>query len=189
MTCSLYYFLLVNWEYYYHRMNSYLRPIIKENPYKLVFVCLGNICRSPTGEGVFIHKVKEANLSSYFYVDSAGTAAYHTGERADQRSQKTANSHGIHLPSIARRFEYADLEEFDLILAMDASNLRNIQEIDRNGKFLEKIKLMREFDPNPEDKNVPDPYYGGTMGFENVFQMVDRSCEVLLGKLKLYIQD
>lgn len=170
-------------------MNNYLRPITKENPYKLVFVCLGNICRSPTGEGIFIHKVKEAGLESYFYIDSAGTAAYHTGERADRRSQETANNHGINLPSIARRFEYADLEEFDLILAMDSNNLTNINQLDRKGKFTNKVKLLREFDPVPEDKNVPDPYYGGALGFENVFQMVDRSCITLLEELKPYIQD
>ncbi|MEQ9309416.1 MAG: low molecular weight protein-tyrosine-phosphatase [Balneolaceae bacterium] len=170
-------------------MNNYLRPITKENPFKLVFVCLGNICRSPTGEGIFIHKVKEAGLDSYFHIDSAGTAAYHTGERADRRSQETANNHGIHLPSIARRFEYADLEEFDLILAMDSNNLTDINQLDRKGRYSYKIKLLREFDPTPEDKNVPDPYYGGALGFENVFQMVERSCAILFDELKVHIQD
>lgn len=169
-------------------MKNYLRPITKENPYKLVFVCLGNICRSPTGEGVFIHKVKQEKLESFFFIDSSGTAAYHTGETADRRSQETANGHGIHLPSIARRFEYADLEDFDLILAMDSSNLRNIKELDRRNKFDHKIKLMREFDPTPENMDVPDPYYGGAMGFENVFQMVDRSCEALLQELIPFIK-
>ncbi len=170
-------------------MKSYLREITKEDPYKLVFVCLGNICRSPTGEGIFIHKVKQASLESYFYIDSAGTAAYHTGEKADRRSQETANGHGIHLPSIARRFEYADLEEFDLILAMDSSNLTNINQLDRKGRFTNKVKLLREFDPKPGNKEVPDPYYGGARGFENVFEMVERSCQTILDELKPYIQD
>jgi protein-tyrosine phosphatase len=170
-------------------MSSYLRPITKEDPYKLCFVCLGNICRSPTAEGIFIHKVKEAGLESYFYIDSAGTAAYHTGEKANSRSQETANKYGVHLPSVARRFEYPDLEEFDLILAMDSSNLTNLEDIDRKGKFTEKIKLMRDFDPSPEDGEVPDPYYGGQMGFENVFQILDRSCENLLNSLKAKIKD
>lgn len=169
-------------------MKDYLRTITKENPYKLVFVCLGNICRSPTGEGVFIHKVKEAELESFFYIDSAGTAAYHTGESADLRSQETANGHGIHLPSVARRFEYADLEEFDLILAMDSSNLKNIKDLDKRNRFTNKVKLMREFDPTPGDKNVPDPYYGGVQGFENVFQIVARSCETLIEELKPFIE-
>lgn len=170
-------------------MSTYLRPITKENPYKLCFVCLGNICRSPTAEGIFIHKVKQAGLELYFYIDSSGTAAYHTGEGADQRSQATANEHGIHLPSIARRFEYADLEEFDLIIAMDSSNLVNIRHIDQNKRYTEKVKLMRDFDPTPEDGNVPDPYYGGVKGFENVFQMISRSCDVLLDELKTQINN
>lgn len=170
-------------------MKKYLREITKENPYKLVFVCLGNICRSPTAEGIFIHKVKEAGLESYFYIDSAGTAAYHTGEGADRRSQETANAHGVHLPSIARRFEYADLEEFDLILAMDSSNLTNINQLDRRERFTDKVKLLREFDPEPGNKEVPDPYYGGQRGFENVFEMVDRSCQAILDELKPFIKD
>lgn len=168
-------------------MSSYLSPITKENPYKLVFVCLGNICRSPTAEGLFINKVKEAGLESYFYIDSAGTAAYHIGEPANSKSQATANSHGVFLPSKARRFEYADFEEFDLILAMDSSNLSNINQLDRKGRFSSKVKLMREFDSNPEDKEVPDPYYGGQQGFENVYQILDRSCEALFNELKAQI--
>ncbi|MFV1882953.1 MAG: low molecular weight protein-tyrosine-phosphatase [Balneola sp.] len=170
-------------------MKSYHREITKGNPYRLVFVCLGNICRSPTAEGIFIYKVKEAGLQSYFYIDSAGTAAYHTGEGADRRSQETANVHGVHLPSIARRFEYADLEEFDLILAMDSSNLTNINQLDRRERFTDKVKLLREFDPKPGNKEVPDPYYGGQRGFENVFEMVDRSCQAILDELKPLIKD
>ncbi|RNC84357.1 MAG: low molecular weight phosphotyrosine protein phosphatase [Balneola sp.] len=170
-------------------MSSYLRPITKENPYKICFVCLGNICRSPTAEGIFIHKVKEAGLELYFYIDSAGTAAYHTGERADSRSRATAADHGVNLPSIARRFEYTDLEEFDLILAMDSSNLRNIKELDRRNRFTEKVFLMRDFDPEPGNKEVPDPYYGGSQGFENVFQILERSSIALLNELKAEIKD
>jgi len=166
----------------------YLRPITKEDPYKLCFVCLGNICRSPTAEGLFIHKVKEAGLESYFFIDSAGTAAYHTGETANSRSQSTANAHGVNLPSIARQFEYADLEEFDLILAMDSSNLQNIEDMDRRSRYGSKVYLMREFDPTPQDGEVPDPYYGGQQGFENVYQILERSCEALLDELKPLIK-
>lgn len=168
--------------------NSYLRPISKEDPYKLVFVCLGNICRSPTAEGLFIHKVNQAGLENYFYIDSAGTAAYHVGESANSKSQATANKHGVHLPSKARKFEYADFEEFDLILAMDSENLSNIRELDRKNKFSEKIKMMREFDPDPGNGEVPDPYYGGQEGFENVFRVLDRSTEALLQELKPFIK-
>lgn len=168
--------------------NSYLRPISKEDPYKLVFVCLGNICRSPTAEGLFIHKVNQKGLDNYFYIDSAGTAAYHVGESANSKSQATANKHGVHLPSKARKFEYADLEEFDLILAMDSENLSNIRELDRKNKFTEKIKMMREFDPEPGNGEVPDPYYGGQEGFENVFRVLDRSTEALLEELNSFIK-
>lgn len=168
-------------------MSSYLRPITKDNPYKLCFVCLGNICRSPTAEGIFINKVKETGLELFFYIDSAGTAAYHVGEGANSKSQATANGHGVYLPSRARRFEYADLEEFDLILAMDSSNYTNLQQLDRKGRFTEKLKLMRSFDPTPEDNEVPDPYYGGLQGFENVYQILERSCDTLLDELKTQI--
>lgn len=170
-------------------MKSYLRAITRENPYKLCFVCLGNICRSPTAEGLFIHKVREAKLENYFYIDSAGTAAYHVGEGANSKSQATANKYGIRLPSRARKFEYADLEDFDLILAMDAENFSNIHDLDRRDRFVHKIKLMRDFDPNPENGSVPDPYYGGQQGFENVFQILDRSCNALLDELRPYVEN
>lgn len=164
------------------------KTITKEDPYKIVFVCLGNICRSPTAEGIFIHKVKEIGVQDYFYIDSAGTAAYHVGESANSKSQATANKHGIHLPSKARQLEYADLEEFDLILAMDSENFSNINQLDRKNRFSEKIKKMREFDPQPGNGEVPDPYYGGLEGFENVFQVLNRSCENLLQELEPLIQ-
>lgn len=166
-----------------------MRPITQEDPYKLVFVCLGNICRSPTAEGIFIHKVKEEGYENYFYIDSAGTAAYHVGESANSKSQATANKYGIHLPSKARKFEYADLEEFDLILAMDSENYRNILNLDTKGKYEDKVKMMREFDPQPDMKDVPDPYYGGMDGFENVFKVLERSSEQLLSELIEYIED
>lgn len=171
-------------------MSSHLRPITKENPYKLCFVCLGNICRSPTAEGIFIHKVRERGLSSYFYIDSAGTAAYHTGEPANSKSQAVANERGVHLPSIARRFERFDLEEFDLILAMDSENYSNLKALDSRSLFASKIRLMREFDPQVSDTqnhDVPDPYYGGLKGFHDVYDLLERSCEALLDELSGWI--
>ena len=165
-------------------MNSYLRPISKENPFKLCFVCLGNICRSPTAEGIFIHKVREAGLEDYFYIDSAGTAAYHVGEGANSKSQAIAHKYGVHLPSKARKFEQYDLEDFDLILSMDYENYYNLQHLDTSGMHKNKIMMIREFDPAPGDGEVPDPYYGGMAGFENVFHILERSCENLLAHLK-----
>lgn len=166
-----------------------MKPITKEDPFKLVFVCLGNICRSPTAEGIFLHKVKEKGFDNYFYIDSAGTAAYHVGESANSKSQATANKRGIHLPSKARKFEYADLEEFDLILAMDSENYENILDLDTKDKYGHKVKMMREFDPKADMKDVPDPYYGGMDGFENVFDVLERSTEELLNEIIVYIED
>lgn len=158
--------------------------ITKENPYKIVFVCLGNICRSPTAEGVFQHLVNERGLHPYFYIDSAGTSAWHIGEPANSKSRQMANKHGVKLNSRARKFEPADLEEFDLILAMDRENLQNIRQLDTQNRFSDKIKLMRDYDPQPGDDEVPDPYYGGMDGFQHVFDVVHRSCAALLDELE-----
>lgn len=165
------------------------KKITKDDPFKIVFVCLGNICRSPTAEGVFQHLVKERNLGVYFEIDSAGTSAYHVGESPNSKSQQVANKHGVQLHSRSRKFEYSDLEYYDLILAMDHDNLSNVQNLDKRNRFDDKIALMRSFDPQPGDGAVPDPYYGGMRGFENVFQVVKRSCESLLDELEQQIED
>lgn len=162
-------------------------PITKENPYKICFVCLGNICRSPTADGIFRHLVREHDLQDYFEVDSAGTSAYHIGESADNRSQRTASSHGISLDSRARRFKASDLDDFDLILAMDNQNLKNVQQM-ASKEQMAKIGQMRDFDPQPGNGEVPDPYQGGPEGFENVFQIVKRSCENLLDELESHVE-
>lgn len=165
------------------------KSITKENPLKVCFVCLGNICRSPTAEGIFQHLVNERDLQPYFEIDSAGTSAYHIGESANSKSRQVAKGHGVELRSRARQFEYSDLEYYDLVLAMDRQNLRNVQNLDRENRFDGQIRLMRSFDPQPEDGEVPDPYYGGMQGFENVFQVLKRSCEALLDELEQHITD
>lgn len=162
-------------------------PITEEDPYKICFVCLGNICRSPTAEGIFQHLVNERSLQSYFEVDSAGTSAYHTGESANSKSRQVARQHGVELHSKARKFESFDLDYFDLILAMDHENFSNITALDTKSRFEDKVMLLREFDPDPGDKAVPDPYYGGLQGFQNVFAVVRRSCERLLDELEPHI--
>jgi protein-tyrosine phosphatase len=164
------------------------KKITKENPFQLCFVCLGNICRSPTAEGIFQHLVNERGLQPYFEIDSAGTSAYHIGESANSKSQAIANKHGVTLHSKARRFESFDLGYFDLIIAMDKENLSNILQLDSKNEHDEKIILLREFDPTPEHKEVPDPYNGGINGFENVFDVVERSCENLLDELEKHIE-
>jgi len=166
-----------------------IKEITKENPFRICFVCLGNICRSPTAEGIFQHLVMERSVQSYFEIDSAGTSAYHIGEPANSKSQKEANRHGITLHSKARRFEASDLSYFDLIVAMDKENLSNINQLDSKNEHSEKIMLLREFDPTPENNEVPDPYAGGRQGFENVFNIVERSCKQLLDKLETQIKD
>jgi protein-tyrosine phosphatase len=162
-------------------------PITRENHYKICFVCLGNICRSPTAEGIFQHLINERGLENYFEVDSAGTSAYHLGESANSKSQRTAQKHGITLHSKARQFDASDLDYYDLILAMDNENLKNVRQM-ANGNHDNKVGRMRDFDPNPGDGEVPDPYYGGPEGFENVFQIVKRSCENLLDELENHVQ-
>lgn len=165
------------------------RKITKNEPLKICFVCLGNICRSPTAEGIFQHLVNERGLQSYFYIDSAGTSAHHIGEPANSKSQKIANKHGVELKSRARRFDPSDLEEFDLILAMDHENFDNLEKMDVKGAYSGKLFLMREFDPDPGTKAVPDPYYGGIDGFQNVYDIIKRSCESLLDQLEERIEE
>lgn len=165
------------------------KEITKDNPYKLCFVCLGNICRSPTAEGVFQHLVNERDLQPYFEVDSAGTSAYHVGESANSKSQQTAKQHGITLHSKARQFESFDLDYFDLVLAMDQENLTNIKRMNNGNMENVEIGMLRDFDPEPGDGEVPDPYYGGIQGFENVFQIVKRSCVNLLDRLEPNIKN
>lgn len=165
------------------------RKITKENPLKIVFVCLGNICRSPTAEGVFQHLVNERGLERYFLVDSSGTSAYHIGEPANSKSREVALANGIKLGSRASMFEGIHLEESDLVIAMDSDNRENIRALDTGGKWGSKIHLLRDFDPEPGDGQVPDPYYGGMDGFRNVFRIVHRSCSALLDELEKHIDD
>ncbi len=164
-----------------------VRPITKENPYRICFVCLGNICRSPTGEGVMQHEVNQAGLSSYFEIDSAGTGAYHVGEKANSKSRKVAEEHGIKLHSTARKFEPSDLDYFDLVLAMDRQNFKDLKSMAKTDDHTAKIHLLRDFDSDPDDFEVPDPYYGGLNGFYDVFYTVQRSCKGLLEELKQHV--
>ncbi len=147
----------------------------------VLFVCLGNICRSPLAEGVFRHILDEKGLSDRFRVDSAGTGSWHVGESPDHRSTRSAATHGVTLTGHARQIQPEDFHRFDHIVAMDQSNLSHLQ------RYLEGVggevtlSLLREFDPQGgPDAEVPDPYYGGPNGFEEVYDMVDRSCREFL---------
>ncbi|MEZ6197694.1 MAG: low molecular weight protein-tyrosine-phosphatase [Planctomycetota bacterium] len=148
------------------------------------FVCLGNICRSPTAEGVFLHLLAERGWTDRVRVDSAGTAGYHVGHRPDPRSLAAAARRGIELPSRARRFEAEDLARFDLVLAMDAENLADLRAMARDEAEAARVRLFREFDPaSGEGAEVPDPYYGGEDGFETVLDLCFAAAEGLLDEL------
>lgn len=150
----------------------------------VLFVCLGNICRSPLAEGIFGHLVSEAGMAERFEVDSAGTGAWHVGERPDARASMVANQHGVELDSRARQLTEDDLQRFDYVIAMDRENLRNIERMADATSSEAEVHLLREFDRTAQGEEVPDPYYGGASGFETVYEMVHRSCQVLLERLQ-----
>ncbi len=156
----------------------------------MLFVCLGNICRSPLAEGAFLHLARQAGVADRFEVDSAGTGDWHVGERPDPRAAAVARKHGVELPSLARQVTPADFDRFDHIVAMDRENLWALERMAKerpNGRTRAKIHLLRVDDPDRTEgddrHDVPDPYYGGPGGFEEVYQMVHRSAEVLLARL------
>lgn len=146
---------------------------------KILMVCLGNICRSPLAEGILQSKV-----SSSVSVDSAGTSGYHDGELPDKRSIAVAKKYGLDLTNQrSRKFIAQDFKNFDLIYAMDSSNYYNIIALATSEEEKEKVKMiLDETHPN-QHKNVPDPYYGGDQGFENVYKMLDEACEVIANKI------
>jgi protein-tyrosine phosphatase len=149
---------------------------------------MGNICRSPTAEGVMRHVLLEAGLDSRIEVDSAGTGAWHVGDRADQRARAAAHRRGIDLTSIARQVTRADLHAFDLVLAADAANRRELLRLaGEDPERRAKVRLLREFDSasvQAGDLDIPDPYYGGVDGFDDVLEIVEAACRGLLVELR-----
>lgn len=148
---------------------------------KILMVCLGNICRSPLAEGILQSKLSSEN----FIVDSAGTSGYHVGELPDSRSIEVARKYGIDIINQrSRKFVKADFDNFDMIFAMDQSNYGDIVAMSENEEQHEKVKMiLNELHPN-ENRSVPDPYYGGDQGFENVYKMLDEACEIIASKLE-----
>ncbi|GMV07326.1 MAG: low molecular weight protein-tyrosine-phosphatase [Gemmatimonadota bacterium] len=159
-------------------------PAPGSRPTSVLFVCLGNICRSPLAEGVFAHLVSEAGLSADFAIDSAGTGAWHVGERPDPRSVAVAESHGVGLPGRARQVTPDDLRRFDVVVAMDRDNLAELERLSLASGGTARLHLLREFDPDADGDEVPDPYYGGPSGFEKVYAMVHAACRGLLDELR-----
>lgn len=153
-------------------------------PYKLLFVCLGNICRSPAAENIMNYLVDQSGLSNDITCDSAGTSSYHIGSRPDQRmSDAAASKLGIKLRGRARQFQTKDLQDFDLILAMDRENYQDILSLDPTGQYQHKVRLMCDFCSRHTLQEVPDPYYGGSQGFNQVIDLLMDACEGLVKHL------
>jgi protein-tyrosine phosphatase len=151
---------------------------------KVLFVCMGNICRSPLAHGLFDDRVEKAGLSEQITVDSAGTHAYHVGEQPDPRSQQTALSHGIDLSyQRARKVKASDFDKFDYVVAMDRDN-HAILRSQCPDEHRHKLKLFLEFAPQLSETEVPDPYYGGDEGFEHVYSLIDAAADGLMADIE-----
>jgi protein-tyrosine phosphatase len=154
---------------------------------RLLFVCLGNICRSPTAEGVMRALVEQAGLAERIHLDSAGTGSWHVGSAPDERAGAAASARGIALEGAARQVSAEDFQDFDLLLAMDRANLRSLRQLARGDEERGKVRLLREFDPATArggELDVPDPYYGSPGGFEEVLDLVQAACEGLLAQIR-----
>lgn len=162
-----------------------------DEPVRLCFVCLGNICRSPTAEAVMAALVDDAGLADRIEVDSAGTAGWHVGEPPDRRSTEEARRRGIAMRSVGRQFHAGDLEYFDYVLAMDLANRADLLDLARTDEHVARIHLLRSFDPasvaaarGEDDLVVGDPYYGGPDGFARVFDQIGAACRGLLDHVR-----
>jgi protein-tyrosine phosphatase len=157
-------------------------------PLRLSFVCLGNICRSPTAEAVMRHLVREAGLSEQILIDSAGTGDWHVGQPRDRRSAEVGRRRGMPLGGTARQFQPGDFARFDYVLAMDRQNLQNLRRLAPDDAARAKVHLLRAFEGAPGagagSDEVPDPYYGGPDGFDEVIDICERACRGLLAHLR-----
>lgn len=152
---------------------------------RVLFVCLGNICRSPLGAAILKKKISENGMDSWVEVDSCGTSNYHIGDGADPRTIANATENGVPIEHCARQLVAEDLEKFDYIFAMDKSNYQNTMNLASNPESAkDKVKLMRTFDPHPNGGEVPDPYHGGAKGFQEVFEILDRSTDGFIAHLE-----
>jgi protein-tyrosine phosphatase len=151
---------------------------------RVCFVCLGNICRSPTAEAILAHRLQFDDLGVHVEVESAGTGDWHVGHPADERARAEAERRGIAMTGSAQQFTEGDFDRFDIVLAMDSTNLETLRALAPTPDAAAKVHLLREFDPQAHgDLDVPDPYFGGQDGFVDVFDMVDRSITGLIGHL------
>jgi protein-tyrosine phosphatase len=156
-------------------------------PFRVLFVCLGNICRSPTAEGTMRRLVREAGLEEEIELDSAGTGSWHVGSAPDERATAAAAARGIALEGSARRVRIEDFDDFDLIVAMDRANLDDLRRLAPSDEARERVRLLREFDATSaanDELDVPDPYYGEGDGFETVLDHVQAACAGLLEQIR-----
>ena len=156
---------------------------------RLLFVCMGNICRSPPAEAVMRKVVAREGLEGEVAIDSAGTGAWHVGHPPDERSTAAAATRGIVLDGVARQVTAADFADYDLLLAADRENVTALRRVAPDAEAAAKVVLLRSFDPEAVaagDLDVPDPYYGGEQGFEHVLDLVERACEGLLDTLRAW---
>ncbi len=152
----------------------------------ILFVCLGNICRSPAAEAIFLHKLEQLKIIDEFYVDSAGTGGWHVGSLADSRMRDAASNRGIDIKSKARKISFDDFNKFDLILTMDNSNLRDVESLskDLGTEFKAEIKPLLEYAIHSDLIEVPDPYYGGDKGFDKVLDLLEDAIEGLIKHIR-----
>jgi len=148
--------------------------------YRVLFVCLGNICRSPAAEGIFDAKVNAAGLENKITIDSAGTSGYHNGELPDARMRQHGSKRGYQFNSRSRQFVVQDFEQFDVIIVMDESNYKDVMRLASNSEQQKKVHRMVEFSQQYPDDHIPDPYYSGAEGFEYVLDLLEDATEGLL---------
>lgn len=153
-------------------------------PIRLLFVCLGNICRSPSAENIMNHLLQQRQLEGKVVCESAGTSSYHLGSPPDRRMNVAAQKRGLTLVGSARQFQPEDFAQFDWILAMDRSNYRDILSLDSAGAYRERVRLLCDFCRDRDQQEVPDPYYGGEAGFDNVIELLLDACNGLLDFLE-----
>lgn len=150
----------------------------------ILFVCMGNICRSPAAEGVMLHQLKKSRLNDQIRIDSAGTYGFHAGNLPDKRMRAAASRRGILLEHRAREIQPADLDGFDLVLVMDRENLANVRALDPDNRHQDKIRLFCDYCTEHDEKEVPDPYYGGPDGFELVLDLLEDGCAEITRRLQ-----
>ena len=152
-------------------------------PTRILFVCMGNICRSPLAESVFRHLARERGVEHLFEIDSAGTSGYHAGDPPDPRSVATALARGVDVTGVSRPLGERDLREFDYVIVMDTDNRSFVDRLGARAGGSARVHRLREWDPEGTGLDVPDPYYGGARGFDDVHDIVERSCAALLDHL------